>query len=109
MMVMEASVGIVNVKTLNFQNGGFPGSCGGPYIFRNKAVALHVDSISTTKTIEDLKNESTTTRMGKKRKLTMAEKTTKVAESCSSSHSSLGTGIILRVRSGIMSLLHEQD
>ena len=41
-MVKEASVGIVGQKTLNYQNGAFPGSCGGPYIFRNKAVALHV-------------------------------------------------------------------
>eukprot|EP00978_Attheya_sp_CCMP212_P009662 scaffold22944_cov31-Attheya_sp.AAC.1 len=112
-MVKEASVGIVNPKNLNFQNGGFPGSCGGPYIFHNKAVALHVDSVSTTTTVKDLQNEETTVKKGKKagekRKLTIAENTTMVTESCASSHTSLGTGIILQVRSGIMHLLKDED
>ena len=107
-MVMEASVGLVGKKTINFQNGGFPGSCGGPYVFRNKAIALHVDSVSTTKTADNLKNETTTSaRSGRKRKLTEAEITRMVADSCASSHTSLGTGIILHVRSGIMAVLQE--
>lgn len=104
-MVMEASVGLVSKKTINFQNGGFPGSCGGPYIFRNKAVALHVDSVSTTKTADDIKRESI--GLGRKRKLKEAEVTRMVADSCASSHSRLGTGITLHVRSGIMELLQE--
>ena len=38
----EASVGLVlGTKSLTFQNGAFPVSCGGPYIFRNKTVALY--------------------------------------------------------------------
>ena len=104
-MVKEASVGIVAAKTINFQNGGYPGSCGGPYMFRNKAVALHVDSISTTTEAKDLKDETTETQSGKRRRLTSAEITRKMVDSCVSSHTSLGTGIILHVRSGIRSLL----
>jgi hypothetical protein len=106
-MVKEASVGIVGQKTLNYQNGAFPGSCGGPYIFRNKAVALHIDSVSTTKTAEALRNEKGTTSSGRKRKLTTAETALMVADSCASSHSSLGTGILLYVRSEIVALLQE--
>ena len=40
-MQKEASVGLIGVKSLTFQNGAFPVSCGGPYIFRNKTVALY--------------------------------------------------------------------
>ena len=108
-MVKEASVGLLGKKTINFQSGGFPGSCGGPYVFRNKAVALHVDSVCSTKTADDLKNERITSApSGRKRKLTEAEITRMVADSCTSSHTSLGTGIILNVRSGIMELLQER-
>lgn len=104
-MVKEASVGLVGKKVINFQNGAFPGSCGGPYIFRNKAIALHVDSVSTTKTAEMLKDERVETQNGRKRKLTDAEVTRKMADSCVSSHTSLGSGIILHVRSGIRGLV----
>ena len=104
-MVKEASVGIVGRKTLNFQNGAFPGSCGGPYMFRNKAVALHVDSVSTTKVAEDFAEERKECKGGKKRKLTKEEITRKIADSCASSHTSLGSGILLAVRSEIMNLL----
>ena len=91
------------VKTLTFQNGAFPGSCGGPYIFRNKAVALHTESTSTTKTAEDIKAEASAS--GRKRKLQPAEITRMMVDSCVSSHTSLGCGIMLHVRSGIMGLL----
>jgi hypothetical protein len=102
-MVKKALVGIIGKKTLNFQNGGFPGSCGGPYMYRNKAVALHVDSVSTTKTAEELCAGSTWG--GKKRKLTPSEVTRMMVDSCVSSHTSMGTGILLHVRKGIMDLL----
>jgi len=102
-MVKEASLGIIGEKTLSFQNGAFPGSCGGPYIFRNKAVALHTESTSTTKTAEDIRDEGTT--LGRKRKLSPLEVVEMVADSCVSSHTSLGSGIVLHVRTGIMELL----
>lgn len=104
-MVKEASVGIVAAKTINFQNGCFPGSCGSPYIFRNNAIALHVDAINATKEAMDFKDEMTGTWSGKQRRLTPAEITREMVDSCVSSHSSLGTGMILHVRSGIRSLL----
>ena len=106
-MVKEASVGIVGQKTLNFQNGAFPGSCGGPYMYRNKAVALHVDSVSTTKIAEDFAEETKTDKLGRKRKLSREDMTRRIADSCASSHTSLGSGILLAVRSGIMNLLKE--
>ena len=102
-MVKEASLGIIGEKTLSFQNGAFPGSCGGPYIFRNKAVALHTESTSTTKTAEDIRDERTD--QGRKRKLTPLQVVEMVADSCVSSHTSLGSGIVLHVRTGIMELL----
>lgn len=108
-MVKEASVGLISGKHLNFQNGAFPGSCGGPYIFRNKAVALHADSVSTAKTAEGLQNETKIdAQSGKKRKLNEEEITRMVADSCASSHASLGSGIILHVRSEIMKLVEKQ-
>jgi hypothetical protein len=106
-MVKEASVGIVGRKTLNFQNGAFPGSCGGPYMYRNKAVALHVDSVSTTKIAEDFAEETKTDKLGRKRKLSREEMTSIIADSCASSHTSLGSGILLALRSGIINLLKE--
>ena len=106
-MVKEASVGIVAAKTINFQNGAFPGSCGGPYVFRNKAIALHVDFVSATKAAQNLKDEMTETQSGKRRRLTAAEITRKMVDSCVSTHTSRGTGIILHVRSGIRNLLTE--
>ena len=104
-MQKEASVGVIGVKTLTFENGAFPGSCGGPYIFRNKAVALHTESASTTKTAEDIKGEAS----GRKRKLQPAEITRMMVDSCVSSHTSLGSGIMLHVRSGIMGLLENTN
>ena len=106
-MVKEASVGIVGQKTLNFQNGAFPGSCGGPYMYRNKAVALHVDSVSTIKIAEDFAEETKTDKLGRKRKLSTEDITRRIADSCASSHTSLGSGILLAVQSGIMNLLKE--
>ena len=103
-MVKEASIGVIGAKTLSYQNGAFPGSCGGPYIFRNKAVALHTDSVSTTKTAQDIKDEATS--QGRKRKLPKSQAMEMVVDSCVSNHTSLGNGIVLHVRSGIMNLLH---
>eukprot|EP00339_Tiarina_fusa_P014072 CAMPEP_0117024420 /NCGR_PEP_ID=MMETSP0472-20121206/18142_1 /TAXON_ID=693140 ORGANISM="Tiarina fusus, Strain LIS" /NCGR_SAMPLE_ID=MMETSP0472 /ASSEMBLY_ACC=CAM_ASM_000603 /LENGTH=414 /DNA_ID=CAMNT_0004730855 /DNA_START=42 /DNA_END=1284 /DNA_ORIENTATION=+ len=97
----EASVGTVAEKSLSFQNGGFAGSCGGPYVFRNKVVALHVASENDAYDFEMLDDRVIETK-NKKRKMSLAEKTKLVAESCASSHASLGTGIILQVRSGLM-------
>ena len=97
LVFVDASVGLIGPKTLNFQNGAFPGSCGGPYMYRNKAVALHVDSVSTTKVAENFAEEKTTGKKGRKRKLTGKEMTGKIADSCASSHSSLGSGILLAV------------
>ena len=102
-MQKEASVGVIGSKTLTYQNGGFPGSCGGPYIFRNKAVALHTESVSTTKTAQEIKTEAS--RAGKKRKLREEEITRMMVDSCVSDHASLGSGILLHARSGIMELL----
>ena len=66
-MQKEASVGLIGVKSLTFQNGAFPVSCGGPYIFRNNAVALYTEFTRTTKTAEDIKAEASAS--GRKRKL----------------------------------------
>ena len=107
-MVKEAGVGTVNPLSICFQNGGFPGSCGGPYIFRNKAIAMHIASINTGLTAEMLEQldgeDGSATPAKKKRKTAsvLASEATKVAESSVSSHSSLGSGIILQRRSGIM-------
>ena len=74
---------------------------------RNKAVALHVDSVSTTKAAANFAGEKKTDKLGRKRKLTQEEMTGKIANSCASSHSSLGSGILLAVRSGTMNLLEQ--
>ena len=102
-MVKEVFLGVIGEKTLSCQNGGFPGSCGGPYIFRNKGVALHTESTSTTKSAQDIKEEATS--LGRKRKLTKMEVVEMVADSCVSNHASLRSGILLHVRDGIMALL----
>ena len=101
-MPKEASVGTISDKSLSFQNGGFLGSCGGAYVFRNKVVALHVASSND---IVDFKMLDEDMQVGtrRKRKKTLIEKAKEVAESCASSHANLGTGIILQARSsGIM-------
>lgn len=46
-MINKAAMGLVTEHTLYFQIGGaFPGSHGGPHMFRNKAVALYTKSTS---------------------------------------------------------------
>ena len=84
-----------------------------PFRARDKAVALHVDSVSTTKTADDLRNEASTVLApsGRKRKLTEAEIACMVADSCASSHAlpGSGSGITLHVRSGIMTLLQARN
>lgn len=102
-MVKEASVGTISEKSLSFQNGGFSGSCGGPYVFRNKVVAIHAASENDIVDFEMLDEYKEV--HGRKRKKSILDKTKEVAESCSSSHMSLGTGIILQARSGIMKVL----
>ena len=102
-MPKEASVGIISEKSLSFQNGGFSGSCGGPYVFRNKVVAFHTASENDVVDFEMLDEHKEVG--GRKRKKTILDKTKEVAESCTSSHTCLGTGTILQARSGIMKIL----
>eukprot|EP00977_Amphora_coffeiformis_P019394 scaffold7213_cov166-Amphora_coffeaeformis.AAC.10 len=104
-IVKEASIGC---KTIKYKNGAFPGSCGGSYIFHNKALVLHADSVSTTKTANALKNEKATISTGRKRKLTTAEAALMIANSCASSYTSLGMGILLHIRHEIMDLLQQE-
>jgi len=102
-LVKEVNVATIdsNKKFLSFQNGGFSGSSGGPYIFRNKAVALHSNSANDAVAFEMLQEELIQDG-DKKRKLTFIEKTKEVAESSASSYACLGTGLILQARSGLM-------
>lgn len=91
-MRKEAPVEVIGGKSLTFQNGAFPGSCGGPYIFRNKAVALYTEFTSSTEA----------SASGRKRKLQETEIIRMMVDSCVSNHASLGRGIVLHVRSEIM-------
>ena len=83
-------------------------SCGGPCMCRNKAASLHVDSVGTSKVAEDIAEEKKTDNHGQKRKLSQEEMTQKIADSCASSHSSLGSGILPAVQTGTMNLLKER-
>jgi len=98
-MPKEVSIGPVEERFLSLQNDGFRGSCGGPYIFRNKVVALHIDSANEPVDFEMLEEEI---KAGRKRTMVKIDKVLAVAESTVSSHTSLGTGLILQVRSGLM-------
>ncbi len=104
----EVGVGTVGEKFMSFQNGGFKGSCGGPYIFRNKAVALHVESHNDAYDYEMLEEqEEEEIQAGtRSRKRTKLDRTLEVAESTVSSHSSIGTGLILQARSGLMKVFN---
>ena len=51
----QGSVGLVQKNYINFQNGGFDGSCGGPYVYRGKAIAIHTESVNSALTAETLR------------------------------------------------------
>jgi len=101
-LAKEVNVGIISEKHLSFQNGGFKVSCGGPYIFRNKAVAMHIASENNAVSFEMLEDSEVQVTRTRKRKMSPLEKTKEVAESSASSHASLGSGVILQARPGLM-------
>ena len=76
----------------------FPVHVAGHKFFGTKQVALHTEAASTTKNTKDIKTE--TSASGRKRKLQPAEITRMMVDNCISSHTSLGGGIMLHVRSG---------
>jgi hypothetical protein len=95
--------------SISFQNiGGCKGSfCGGPYIFRNKTVALHVESHDDAYDYEMLEEdvEDEEIRAGtRRRKRIKLDRTLEVVESTISSHLSIGTGLILQACSGLMTV-----
>lgn len=101
------SVGLIDEDngTVCFQNGGFDGSCGGPYVYLGKAIGFHTDSTNTALTSEALKAHDQRVQNGPPKKKnavaiareaqSMAEDAMQVADSASSSHASMATGILI--------------
>lgn len=104
----EGSVGLIGNKTIQFQNGGFDGSCGGPYVYCGKAVAIHVESINTALTPGSLKaleksqgkrsrakSTAETANLTSEMAVSTAKMALEMAESSASSHASNAGGITI--------------
>ena len=95
----NGNVGLVKQNYINFQqNGGcFDGSCGGPYVYRGKAIAIHVESSvnsSSRLTAETLRLHQIEQEEGDKKpsdrykKMKIADAETLAEDSCAASHTS---------------------
>ena len=113
-MSKACGVGLIGTDSISFQNGGFSGSCGGPYVFLGKCVAMHVGSFSESLSAQAIMKHNEKAQaeqenvcedeLPKKRKsMTEQEALLESTESLSSTHTSMGDGIILMKRKSLMS------
>jgi hypothetical protein len=101
----EGSLGLIGTKQIQFQNGGFDGSCGGPYVYRGKAVAIHVESVNSALTSEALMAHRRHT--GKRTNDRMlVNDAIELADSSASSHTSNASGIIIRAYPELMEYIN---
>jgi hypothetical protein len=106
----QGSVGLVRKNYIDFQNGGFDGSCGGPYVYRGKAIAIHTDSLNSALTAEALRIHQIQQgdRTESNRRMKVADVVT-LADSCAESHTSVGSGILICKRLGLVQCVTAQD
>ena len=97
------SVGLIKKNSIDFQNGGFDGSCGGPYVYMGKAIAIHTLSQNSALTSEALRIHQVQQgeRSETNKRMKIADVVT-VADSIAASHVSVGTGILIYKRSGLV-------
>ena len=99
----QGSVGLVKKNYIDFQNGGFDGSCGGPYVYRGKAIAIHTDSVNSALTAESLRihQMQQRDRAESNKRMKVADEVT-LADSCAESHTCVGSGMLICKRRGLV-------
>lgn len=115
------SLGLIDEDngTVCFQNGGFDGSCGGPCVCLGKAIGFHTDSTNAALMSEALKAHDQRLQNGPPRKKntvaiakeakSMAEDAVQVADSASSSHASMATGILIHAHPKLLGHLEQSS
>lgn len=106
----QGSVGLVKKNYIDFQNGGFDGSSGGPYVYMGKAIAIHTNSLNSALTAESLMihqiQQGFRTESNKKMKLADA---VTLADSCAESHTSVGSGLLIYKRVGLVDYVRDSN
>jgi len=104
----SGSVGLIKKNSIDFQNGGFDGSCGGPYVYMGKAIAIHTLSQNSALTSETLRIHQIQQgeRSVSNKRMKVADLTI-VADSVAASHTSVGTGILIHKRAGLLQCINE--
>ena len=104
----SGSVGLIKKNSIDFQNGGFDGSCGGPYVYMGKAIAIHTLSQNSALTSETLRMHQI--RQGERsvsnKRMKVADLTV-VANSVAASHTSVGSGVLIHKREGLLQCIIE--
>ena len=77
---MVLTFAVVVLLSSTDDNGGFNGSSGGPYVFRDNVVAMHTESSSDVVSFEMLEDSEVQATRTRKRKMNEVEKTMEVAE-----------------------------
>ena len=108
----KGSVGLVkkSYSYIDFQNGGFDGSCGGPYVYRCKAIAIHTSCLNSALIAEALRIHQIQQgdRAESNKRMKVADPVT-LADSCAESHTSVGSGILICKRLGLVQCVTAQD
>jgi hypothetical protein len=106
----QGSVGLVKRNYIDFQNGGFDGSSGGPYVYRGKAIAIHTASVNSALTAEALRIHQIQQggRTESNKRMKVADAVT-LADSCAVSHTSVGPCILIYKRSELVYWVTAQD
>ena len=104
------SVGLVKKSYIDFQNRGFDGSCGGPCVYRGKAIAIHPSSLNSALSAEALRIHQIQQgdRTESTKRMKVADPVT-LADSCAESHTSVGSGILICKRLGLVQCVTAQD
>jgi hypothetical protein len=106
----QGSVGLVKKNFIDFQNGGFDGSCGGPSVYRGKAITIHTSSQNSALTAETLRIHQIQQggRKESNKRMKVADAVT-LADSCAESHTSVGSGILIYKRGELVQYVTAQD
>ena len=104
----SGSVGLIKKNSIDFQNGGFDGSCGGPYVYMGKAIAIHTLSQNSALTSETLRLHQIgqDKRLESNKRMKVADVAI-VADSVAASHTSVGSGILIHKRTGLLQCISE--
>jgi len=106
----QGSVGLVKKNYIDFQNGGFDGSSGGPYVYMGKAIAIHTCSLNSALTAEALRIHQIQQgdRTESNKRMIVADAVT-LADSCAVSHTSVGSGMLIYKRLELVECVTAQD